>query len=325
MTNRTVLILGAQGRFGREATSAFAAAGWRVRAWARRPDARWPEGVAGVQNDALDTAAVARAALGASVIVNALNPPYTQWERLARPLAASALAAAEAHGALLLFPGNVYNFGKELPPLLGAATPQIPDTAKARIRIDIERQLRDAARRGIDSVVVRAGDYFGGSGRGSWFDLVIAKALAKGKMVYPGPADRLHAWAYLPDLAQAFVQLAERREQLRGAQCFHFGGHAFSGAELHRALENVTGQSLRLGSLPWGAIRLIAPFSPMLKAALEMRYLWQRPHALDGAPLRDLLGSVPHTDLHRALSATLTGLGLASAAPAHEPAARHRP
>lgn len=316
MINRTVLILGAQGRFGREATSAFAAAGWRVKAWARRPDARWPGGVEGVQGDALDTAAVTRAALGAAVVVNALNPPYTQWERLARPLAASALAAAEAHGALLLFPGNVYNFGKLLPPQLDAETPQIADTAKARIRIDIEWPLRDAARRGVDSVVVRAGDYFGGSGRGSWFDLVIVKALAKGKMVYPGPTGQLHAWAYLPDLAQTFVQVAERREQLRGAQCFHFGGHVFSGAELHRALESVTGQSLRLGGLPWGAIRLIAPFSPTMKAMLEMRYLWQRPHALDGAPLRDLLGSVPHTDLHRALSATLACLGLANAEPA---------
>lgn len=304
----TVLILGAQGRFGQAVTAAFATAGWRVRAQSRRPDARWPAGVEGVLCDALQPDEVNRAAQGADVIVNALNPLYTEWERLARPLAANALAAAQASGALLMFPGNVYNFGKHLPPRLTADTPEIADTPKARIRIEIEQQLQAAAARGVNSVVVRAGDFFGGTARGAWFDLVIVKSLAKGKLVYPGPLDQAHAWAYLPDLAQVFVRLAERRGQLRGAQRFHFGGHACTGAELHGALEQAGGKSLRLGTFPWSMVRLIAPFAPMMKAVLEMRYLWQHPHTLEDAPLRALLGKLPHTPLPQALAAALADL-----------------
>ena len=304
----TVLILGAQGRFGQAAAAAFATAGWRVRAQTRRPAARWPPGVEGVLCDALQPDAVAHAAQGAAVIVNALNPPYTQWERLALPLADSALAAAQASGALLMFPGNVYNFGRHLPPRLDGATPEVADHPKAGIRIGIEQRMQAAALRGVNSVVVRAGDFFGGTARGAWFDLVIVKSLAKGKLVYPGPIDQAHAWAYLPDLAQVFVRLAEQRGQLRGAHRFHFVGHAISGAELHRGLEQASGRTLRLGNFPWGIVRLMAPFAPMLKATLEMRYLWQRPHAMEDGPLRARLGQIAQTPLSQALAQALADL-----------------
>jgi len=315
----SVLILGAHGRLGTASSHAFAKAGWRVRAQTRRASTDWPKGVELVQVDAMQADALCRAAQGVDVIVNALNPLYTEWERLARPLAANALAAAKASGALLMFPGNVYNFGQTLPGELHLDTPQVGNTSKARIRIEIEQQMHTAAASGVNSVVVRAGDYFGGGGRGSWFDLVIVKSLAKGKIVYPGPTDLAHTWAYLPDFAQTFVRLAalykQSGTQLHGIQHFHFAGHAPTGVELHRALETASGRSLRLSQLPWSLIRLAAPFSPMLRASLEMRYLWQRPHVMDDSALRSLLGDVPHTPLQSALAGALTALGLPSAHP----------
>ncbi|TCV85838.1 NAD(P)H-binding protein [Sulfurirhabdus autotrophica] len=311
----SVLIFGANGRFGTMATHAFAKAGWQVRAQVRRTQVSWPKEVEPVQIDAMQVDALCRTAQGMDVIVNALNPPYTQWERFARPLAANALAAAKASGALLMFPGNVYNFGKSLPAELHLDTPQIGNNSKARVRIDIEQQLRAAAASGVNSVVVRAGDFFGGEGRGSWFDLVITKSLGKGKLVYPGPMDVPHTWAYLPDLAETFVRLANLRAHLHGVNCLHFAGHALTGAELHLAMESASGRTLRLTSLPWGIIRLAAPFSPMVRAMLEMRYLWQRPHIMEDSALRAQLGDVPNTPFTQALTEALTALNLPTAHP----------
>lgn len=313
MNAPTVLILGARGRLGAAAVRAFSDAGWRVRAQARRPGAPWPAAVEELLLDALDSDAVCRAAQGVEVMINALNPLYTQWDTLARPLAASAAAAARASGALLIFPGNVYNFGRTLPAVLEHDTAQLGDTPKARIRIDIERQMVDLAALGVDSVVLRAGDYFGGQAKGTWFDLAIGASLHKGKLVYPGPADVPHAWAYLPDLAHTMVELARRRSQLHGAQCFHFAGHTLTGAALHAEVASLMGRPIRLASLPWGMIRLAAWLSPMARAMLEMRYLWQRPHQLDETPLRRLLGTVPHTPLAAALATTLRELDLSLA------------
>ena len=314
MSRKSVLILGANGRLGGAVASAFAEAGWQVRAFSRRPVDDPRANIETIAGDARDAAAVSRAAQGMAVVVNALNPPYPQWRKLARPLANNALAAAGQSGALLMFPGNVYNYGRVLPPVLDESTPQFPDTSKAEIRIEMEQELRAAAVRGINSVVIRAGDFFGGPARGSWFDLAIVKSLNKNKVVYPGPTDRLHAWAYLPDLSQVFVRLAERRQELDGARSFHFAGHALTGTELHRLLEQVTGRSLRLVGMPWRLIKLIAPLSPMLQSIVEMRYLWERPHVLDDTRLRALLGAVPHTPAAAALAQALRDLELPVAA-----------
>ena len=313
-----VLILGAAGRLGQTLCSAFADAGWRVQAQARKPlpgDLAAHPRIHALRCDATDLAALTAGAQGAAVIVNALNPPYTAWDRLALPLADAALAVARATGALLMLPGNVYNFGNALPPQLAPDTPEHGNTPKARIRIETEARLAAAAADGVDSVVIRAGDFFGGRGSGTWLDMALASKLARGRIVYPGRPDIAHAWAYLPDLAQTFVQVASRREKLHGHHRLHFEGHTLSGNDWRWALEAITGRTLQLHDLPWGFIRLASPLVPMWRELLPMRYLWQRPHALDGAGLRAMLGEVPHTPLPQALRAALVDLADARDAP----------
>jgi nucleoside-diphosphate-sugar epimerase len=317
--SQTVLILGAAGRIGHVLASAFADAGWSVRAQSRKP---LPAGlsthprVAWVRCDALDAGAVRQAADGVDVVVHALNPPYTEWDRLALPLADAALGVARASGALLMLPGNVYNFGRELPPLLTPATVERGDVPKARIRIETEARI--AATPGLHSVVIRAGDFFGGSQRGSWFDLAMTTRIASGRFVYPGDPSLQHAFAYLPDLAQAFVRVAERRSQWTGHRRLHFAGHSVTGHEFREALEAVAGRPLKTSGLPWGLMRLASPFVPMWREILAMRYLWQRPHRLDDGELRALVGSVPHTPLKAAVARAWQDLQPTPAAqPAH--------
>ena len=88
---KIALVLGANGRLGAAAVQAFAAAGWRVLAQARRTPAALPAGAVHVALDVADTAGLAAAAAGARVVVHALNPLYTRW--------ASRRAAADAPGA----------------------------------------------------------------------------------------------------------------------------------------------------------------------------------------------------------------------------------
>ncbi len=313
MTSYTskVLILGANGRFGAAASRAFAQAGWQVFAQARRPLQGLPETIKYVDVDVMQTEALCRAASGMDVIVDAMNPPYTQWEAHAIPLANQALRAAKSSGSLLMFPGNVYNFGTMLPADLRLDTPQIGDHAKARIRIAIEKQLQEAALEGVRSVVVRAGDFFGGDRRGVWFDSVMVKSLAKGKFVYPGGPDITHSWAYLPDLAQTFVLLAEHHVEFKGAETFHFPGYSVTGKEFQKALESACGHPLKMASAPWGIMRLVSPFNRMFREILTMRYLWQRPHSLIDERLEVQLGrAVPHTPLPKALEQALKDLGM---------------
>ena len=315
---KTVLVLGANGRLGRAAVLAFAAAGWQVCAQLRRaPRAPLPAGVRLVTCDALDVPTLIAAGQGAQVIVNALNPDYTRWATLLPPITAATLALARATGATLMLPGNVYNFGNQLPPVLTETTPFAATHPKAAQRITLEAALADASADGVRSIVIRAGDFLGDAG--TWMDLAMAKGLAKrpvGRFTQMGPTDLPHAWAWLPDLAQTFVAVAERRAKLPAHAVLHFPGLTLTGAQLQQAFEATLGRPLQTRHFPWPLLRLATPFSPMLRSLFEMRYLWQRPHQLDGTRLRALLGSVPQTPLDAVVRQCIAGLPAAQGTPA---------
>ncbi|MDP1899539.1 MAG: NAD-dependent epimerase/dehydratase family protein [Rubrivivax sp.] len=317
MPRPTVLVLGANGRFGAAAVQAFTSAGWQVLAPMRRPPAvPLPAGTRVLDAPLRDTAGLAARAAGARTVVYAVNPLYTRWDTEALPLARLGMDVAERLGARFMLPGNVYNFGQGMPALLREDTPQRPSTPKGQLRCELEAEIRErCARGGMQGVVLRAGDFYG-AGSGSWFDQVIVKSIAKGRLVYPGPLDVAHAWAYLPDLARAFVALASR-EGAPAFEQFHFAGHTLSGAELLAAVEAAAGElglcpagAIKVGAMPWGLIRTVGVVYPLWRELARMSYLWHVPHALDGAALARALGPLPATPVVDAVRQALVGLGL---------------
>ena len=317
MSTNTVLILGARGRLGSVAAKAFASAGWRVLTQAR-PGAETPAdpAIEWLPIDLYDTAALAHAAQGASVVIHALNPAYTNaaWQNETPAMMDASIALCQALDATLMLPGNIYNFGNTMPPVLRETTPQAANTVKGQVRIAMEARLQQSGVRGI---VIRAGDCFG-SGKGTWFDMSIAKNLRKGVLTYPGPRGVSTSWAYLPDLARTFVAVAERRAQLQAFEVFHFAGHVLTGQrwlELLSPVARAQGwvrpeKTLRWAGMPWAVIRLGAWLVPTWASLLEMRYLWNTPHVLAHDKLCALIGTEPHTPLKQAIQQSLADLGL---------------
>jgi len=137
-----------------------------------------------------------------------------------------------------------------------------------------------------------------------------------------------HAWAYLPDLARAFVAVASRDGGGAAFQRLHFAGHTLTGAQLLEGLEQAAARlglrpagGWRHGAMPWGIVRSVGVVYPLWRELARMSYLWRVPHQLDGAALRSLVGELPSTPLPVALQATLIALGIGRretvAAPAH--------
>lgn len=308
---RKIAIFGANGRLGRVAVKAFHEAGWKVRAVTRNGSFDHVKGVESVAADALKQDEVIAAVKGNDFILNCLNPDYTKWPKLSPPITKNILAAAKSHGAVHLFIGNVYNFGSKMPKLLKINSPQTPDTEKGRVRVQIENMMQMAAKNdGVKTIILRAGDFFGGTGTGSTFDLVVVKDFAKNNITCPGPLDQIRSWAYLPDLASAFVELANRAEQFEMFEIFHFEGHAISGADLIKALEISSNKKLTHKTLPWRVIRTVGLVYPAWREFAQMSYLWQVPHRLDGQKLKDLVPDLQHTNIEIAAKAALHDLGL---------------
>ena len=300
---KTIVILGAAGRIGDAASKAFMSAGWRVKGLVRgrngaelHPDAEW------IKADATDREALVDACSGADVVLNALNPEYTEWDRKVLPMAENVIAACEAAGATQLLPGNVYNFGHGVGLGMSEDMPETPSTPKARIRIAMEDLFqRRASEAGVQTLVLRAGDFYGGTKPGSWLDLFILSKLKKDVFTWPGPMDVPHAFAYLPDLASAFVALAEARRDLPAFDRYHFAGHALTGAEMMAATEQAVGRKLQRRGVPWTLLRAGGLFMPILREVAVMSYLWRTPHSLDGSKLTERVGPLSSTDPVKAI------------------------
>ncbi|PHP66054.1 oxidoreductase [Zhengella mangrovi] len=308
----TIAIIGAAGHIGYASSEAFARAGWTVKAVGRGKRVHeMPAGVTPVQGDAFDRASLTAATAGADVILHAANPPYDKWEMTVLPMMENAIAAAKAHGATLMLPGNIYNFGVEIGLDVAEDAPQIPSTGKARIRIAMEERLARAAREeGVQVIILRAGDFFGGPKGGTWMDMMILKDLKKNTFTWPGPWDMPHAFAYLPDLAQAFVALADKRGTLGRFERFHFAGHTLTGEEMQAAAEAASGRKLKRANVNWMVLKLAGLFMPVVREVIKMSYLWRTAHSLDGSHLEATVGPLPTTPPAKALAEAIAAQNL---------------
>ena len=306
-----IAILGANGRLGRVVGKAFIDAGFDVRAVTRTGKVPAElKGATAVAGDALDRDSLIRATKGVDIVFNGLNPIYTDWGKC-MPMAENVMAACRANGTLHLFPGTVYNYGSPMPRVISEETPFRPTTEKGRIRCAMENLFRGEAETGkVRTIVLRAGDFFGGTGSGSWFDLVVAAKMNKGVYTAPGPADLVHEWAYLPDFAVAFVGLVKNLDKLGFYEAINFPGHAVTDLDIKAAAEKALGRKLKLSFMPWWVLRAGSPFVAMWREIVSMSYLRFEAHRLVSKRLEEVIGEIPHTPLDQAVKEAMQDIGV---------------
>lgn len=281
---KTVLILGASGKIGRHSATAFWNAGWQVRLFDRSRDD------------------MTEAARGCDVIVNGLNPPnYHDWAGIIPKITAQVIAAARASGAMVVIPGNVYNFGR-VSHDIDEGTPQTPCSRKGRIRVEMERAYRDS---GVQTLILRAGNFIDPERNGDVMSMLILSAIKRGRITAMGDPAAMQPYAYMPDWARAVVSLVEMRDQLARFEDVPFPGHSFTLNELRARLEAELRRPLRVSRFPWWAMRLASPVWELARELLEMRYLWDMPHRLSGEKFHRLLPGFEFSDPREVMLAGL--------------------
>lgn len=281
---QTVLILGGRGKIGTHSAIAFENAGWTVRHYDRS------------KGD------MTKAAIGADVIVNGLNPPnYHNWAQVIPEITAQVIAAAKASGATVIIPGNVYNFGN-VDGQMDEKTPQRANSRKGQIRVDMETAYRKS---GIPVIILRAGHFLDPNRDSCTHSMVTMAKAGKGKLTTMGPPATLQAHAYLPDWAKAAVQLAQIRASLDTFEDIPFPGHTFSINDLQPVVADAVQRKVRIAKFPWWVMKLLSPFWELARELNEMRYLTSMDHWLGADKFNRLLPDFRPSNMRTAM---LSGL-----------------
>lgn len=280
---QTVLILGGSGKIGRHCAEAFWNTGWQVRQYTRGTN-------------------MVEAAKGVDVIINGLNPPnYNNWAKNIPAITEQVITAAQASGATVIIPGNVYNFGDQ-GGVWDENTPHRPVTEKGQIRVDMEAAYRAA---GVQTIILRAGNFIDPDRNKDVYSMLVVGKVGKGMVTSIGAPDTKQAYAYVPDWARAAVGLAEMRMKLDAFEDVPFPGHSLSTREIRDELAEALGREIKITRFPWWPTALLAPFWEMIREFRKMRYLFETSHALSSAKFDRLLPDFQRTDVRTVL---LSGL-----------------
>jgi len=270
------------GPVGLAVADELAKRGGRVRLVNRSGRADAPAGVEVVRGDASDPAFTRDVSAGASVVYNALNPPYHRWPELFPPLQAGVIEGAASAGAKMVAMENLYMYGPTGGRPMTEDMPFAAGTRKGEVRARMSEELFAAHEEGkVRTTAGRASDFFGPRVRDSAAgEIVFGRAVeGKGAQV-AGDPDQPHTYTYVPDIGEGLVVLGERDEAL--GRAWHLPNPET--VTTRRFVELVfeeAGGPAKIQRAPKVLLRILGLFNPAVRETIEMLYEFEEPFVVD--------------------------------------------
>lgn len=257
----------------------------------RRP-ALMPARVTVVACDAADHEALTVAADGASVIYQALNPPYHEWHRYFPALQSAALDAAFAARARYVSIDNLYMYDSSR--IMTEDTRVAPRSKKGALRAKMADDLWAAHELGdVRVTVLRSSDYFGpGVTVSAMADMVFGHLAKKKTPQVLGSSTQPHSWAYIEDVGRAAAMLGTSEDAL---------GHTWiaphasprTQAEMVEKACKAFGQPVKMSVIsPW-MLRLAGLFDRGAREMIEMTYEFIEPFVVDSTRIQRTFALTP--------------------------------
>ncbi len=254
--------------------------------------------------DVSNPASLSREFQGASAVFHCIHgSSYTAkaWAAELPVAEAAVMDAAQAAGAVVVFPESMYSYsGPERP--IAENSPREASGGKRGVRTQL---LRARAAHSADTVSVVAGDFFGPRVLMAHAGDRMVPLVLQGKTVQViGSADQPHSFTYVPDLAAAMVTAAQDKGLWNSIL------HAptlppMTLRQLASAFAAAAGLGMpKVSVVPGWLLRIVGVFSGDMRELVETLYQFQRPFVLDSAASQRRLGLAP-TPLADAASATV--------------------
>ena len=241
-----------------------------------------PADVEMAKADVADPAQAAMAATGASVVYQALNPPYHVWHEFFPALQSSVLSAAKAANARYVSIENLYMYDSSKP--MTETSPVAPVSRKGALRQKMAEEVMTAHVRGeIRTTALRSSDYYGPGVLGSALgERVFGNLVAGKKAQLSGSTKMLHSFSYIEDVGLTAAALGTNDKALGQVWIAPHAPARTQGQMVEEACR-VLGVEPRISAVSPLMMRLVGLFIPAARASVEMMYEFTAPFVVDSS------------------------------------------
>ncbi|MCL6604781.1 MAG: NAD-dependent epimerase/dehydratase family protein [Paenibacillus sp.] len=215
---------------------------------------------------------------GVKTVYFCLNVPYQDWYTV-MPQALKELTQSLNSSQKLVFPGNVYGYGKFQYIPVDENHPKAALTKKGKLRNQLEDTLKNqSVSQGFRYVIPRYPDYYGPNVTNRVFGPIFTGALKAKTISWPGKLSVPHDLVYIRDAAKAAVLLAESGES---GEWHVSGAGAIEGQQFLNMVQDEAGSPRKSRTLPGWAVGLAGIVDKEAKEFHELLYEFQYPLILN--------------------------------------------
>ncbi len=237
---------------------------------------------------------ISRVCKDAAVLYLGHNFPYGLWKNYYMNSILNILKGCRGSKPLVVFPGNVYGYGKfqHLPVdeshLLNARS------EKGMLRNQIESILWSYHLKGrINLIIPRFADFYGPNVVNELYGAMFRNAIQDKPVIWPVNADVEHNFTYIEDAAQATLLMVQNPNEY--GKVFHVSGPITTARKFIEEIYYVSGNKSAIKVVSKKFIRALGIFNSNARELIELLYEYEEPYVIDDTKLLKTFPHFSHT------------------------------
>jgi nucleoside-diphosphate-sugar epimerase len=232
-----------------------------------------------------------------------VNVPFDKWTQVMPLVTDNILEGAMERQANVIFPGNVYVYGRFQTIPAKENHPQAATTKKGKLRIELERKDEHSSGK-VKVVIPRFPDYYGPNVTNKLMKPIFMAAISGEKASWIGNLDVQHNFVYIEDAASACTILGENTGSY--GDVWHVpGAGPITGREFIDMAFKAAGKKPNIGVLSGYMIREVGQLDAEVRELIELMYEFEEPLVLDGSKFSPKFPSFRYTPHKEGIKKTI--------------------
>jgi nucleoside-diphosphate-sugar epimerase len=304
--NDTHTVLGATGAYGYSLTKLLIRKKYNVKLAVRdveKARVMFGDSVDIDNVNIFDRDSVINSIKGSGYIYVAFNFPYNKWNNYFLAIS-NLIEGAKLNHSNVIFPGNVYGYGKFQKIPVTESHPLLAETKKGKIRNQIEILLRESFERGdIGLLIPKFSNFYGPNVTNDLFGAMFQNALKNKPVRWILNADVPHTFTFIEDAARATMYLVDHNKF--DGEVYHISSGEISARNFISKIFRELGYNCRIRLLTKRQIIFMSLFSSQVREVQELEYEFEEPYIISDRKFREKFPQFSYTPYDEGIKVTL--------------------